>query len=449
MQCKICEKNSKNLSNHILYKHVKNNQVESLEEYYEKYVGENIIKSCIICGNPTKFKNVNQGWARTCSHTCSMRNPQVIERRKENCEKTLLAKYGVKNPGQISGHREKCKQTNLRIHGDENWNNPDKAKQTNLDRYGVISYTKTDEYKEKYKTTCLEKYGTEHHTSSESYRENKKKATLEKYGTEHILQVPEIREKIKNTTVEKYGGFTFASPELVSKVRKTCNERYGVEHPIQNDIIKDKVRKTKIEKYGTMDAFTLYAKSLGYANINDIPEIKELQKRTRLKTLLEKYNVTNIANVPEIREYIKEKVKATNLEKYGVECILQSPIVINRSKFNVKQYLDTTITYQSKLEYKFITECLKNNIQVDNGDIIKYTTVSGDTRNYYVDFKLTYQDGTQQLVEIKAKHVWYYKDLESGTLDLKAKAAQEHSLQCGYKPYVIVFNVKEFFKNGI
>lgn len=450
--CQICNTSVSNLGNHVRHLHVRKNDIESLEKYYELYISKNITKSCIVCGNLTKFRSFSLGWSKTCSHKCAVNDPDVANRRLENTKKGFTKKYGegIVNASQVQGHRDKVKATNLKLHGVENWVNTDKAKSTNLERYGCISYTGTDLYNKKYKETCLEKYGVDHHTRSDEHKQNKIKATLEKYGVEHTLQIPEIRDRIEATNLEKYGGTLNGSKILKERIKNTMISRYGVVSPIQNEEIKSKILATRLEKYGTTNNFKRYANSLGYDNVNLILEIQAKMKKSRLKTLWERYKVTNISQIPEIQSKIRISVYNTNMKRYGVSCTLQSKDIINPNTHAVHTYPNSNITYQSKLEYRFIERCIENNIGIENGDIIMYTNLSlNKIQNYYVDFKITYPDGTKQLIEMKGKHRWYYRDLENNTLKSKVNAAQKFSLENGYRTFKVVFDINKFFKSII
>jgi hypothetical protein len=70
-----------------------------------------------------------------------------------------------------------------------------KAKEVNLNRYGVESFTQSDIFKEKSKETNIERYGVEFASQSPVIRSKVKKTTLDRYGVEHISQVPEIKQK--------------------------------------------------------------------------------------------------------------------------------------------------------------------------------------------------------------------------------------------------------------
>jgi hypothetical protein len=53
-----------------------------------------------------------------------------------------------------------------------------RKKETNIKKFGTISYTGTPEYKERYTKTCLEKYGVEHSSQSTAIQEKIEKSGL-------------------------------------------------------------------------------------------------------------------------------------------------------------------------------------------------------------------------------------------------------------------------------
>lgn len=113
---------------------------------------------CAVCGKPTKFKSITQGFCECCSWKCSMRNPSRLEKAKATClerygcenpsqadsikkkkEETCLRNYGVANPNQSAAIRNKTAETKLKRYGDPKYNNRNKAAQTNFERYGVTN----------------------------------------------------------------------------------------------------------------------------------------------------------------------------------------------------------------------------------------------------------------------------------------------------------------------
>lgn len=135
-------------------------------------------------------------------------------------EKTCLKKYGVKSYSQTEEFKNLDKS---------NWNcegGYEKAKKNRLEKYGVEYYFEldsikehnrkwmsSDEFKQKSKNTLIEKYGVDSYSKTDDFKksitENKdeivakiKKTFLEKYGFDWSSKVPEIISKISKTKVE-------------------------------------------------------------------------------------------------------------------------------------------------------------------------------------------------------------------------------------------------------
>lgn len=226
--CLLCDYTSKIESgyvgycNHVKYKHLKNRHISSMEEYFEKcaskFVYTEHIGICLKCGKDTEFRSIAAGYKNYCSHKCSITNIDVSIKRQLQTEKALFEKYGVINASQIKGVPQKVKATKKERYGDETYTNPKKNQKTCLEKYGVTSYTQTEEYNQKIKKTSLKKYGVEHHTQSEKVKNKNKQTCLSRYGTEHAIQSPEIRKRIKETIIRN-GGWSFQRKDHMNKVK--------------------------------------------------------------------------------------------------------------------------------------------------------------------------------------------------------------------------------------
>lgn len=136
--------------------------------------------------------------------------------KTENCNNTFTKGFrALLNP---NGYCSDC----AKIVGKE------KAKQTNLKKYGVEFTTQSKEVQEKIKKSCLKKYGVEHISHCKEIKEKTKKTCLEKYGVEAPSQSTEIMEKASKNAyklkeyifpsgkVEKIQGYEpFALKELI------------------------------------------------------------------------------------------------------------------------------------------------------------------------------------------------------------------------------------------
>ena len=220
-----------------------------------------------------------------------------------------------------------------------------KAKETNLEKWGVESTNQLDSVKEKTRKTVLEKWGVEHISKSKEIssiksdkmkersadisnrikewnnnlsiedREeiNKKRSNtiLEKWGKDNISKVESVKEKVKNTVDNKWGGYTLQSDYLKGKVKITNLEKWGYEIPSKSEKVKEKMYKTNIERWGFKS--------------------------------------------PSMNDSVKEKVKYSFLDKYNVVNIMYSEEF--RKKFNISNELGY-ISYIGNRNYQFkCVEC--------------------------------------------------------------------------------------------
>ena len=203
----------------------------------------------------------------------------------------------------------------------------DKAKKTNLKKYGVESYTQTDEYKEKSKKTNLKKYGVEYNQQNKQVKEKTKATFLKKYGSTSYLQTDDYKEKSKKTNLQKYGvEYYTQTKEIQEHIKNACIEKFGVEYPSQSDIVKAKKEETCLKKWGHKSYLSsklhrenikeYYLEKYGVEHFSKTDEYKEKYKQT----CLEKYGVENSFAFEEF----KKKSKQTCLEKYGYENAMQS-----------------------------------------------------------------------------------------------------------------------------
>lgn len=86
--CQICDQSTGNdiklLSRHLYFFH----KDITKEQYYQKYL-KNSDNKCLFCKNPTKFINLNKGYARTCSRSCSTKYYWENSKKSEDRRKEL------------------------------------------------------------------------------------------------------------------------------------------------------------------------------------------------------------------------------------------------------------------------------------------------------------------------------------------------------------------------
>ena len=184
--CKICGKelSIKGMGTHLKLKH----QME-VKDYYDQYLKQEGEGICIGCGNPTNFRNIRLGYAKTCCSNCLNKS----EWHRNSVKNTFQEKYGVDNASQVNEFQEKKKQTNRKKFGTD-WNLCNKEwRKENIDpiikeKYGVDNVSQSDEIKEKKEVTLLKNYGVTRTMYSDELKEKfmktlfeKKKSNVEKF----------------------------------------------------------------------------------------------------------------------------------------------------------------------------------------------------------------------------------------------------------------------------
>ncbi len=156
--CRIC---NQKISNRQFKQHLEQHNINQ-QIYYDTYFGKGL---CKVCNKPTQFKDIFKGYNKYCSRAC-------------------LNKSDI--------HSNSVKNTKLIRYGNPTYNNPNKTKESLLNR--------TDDEKQKSilkrKSTCLKKYGDETYNNSKKYKET----CLEIYGTSS----PFASESVKQKIAEKY-----------------------------------------------------------------------------------------------------------------------------------------------------------------------------------------------------------------------------------------------------
>lgn len=184
---------------------------------------------CKICGKELKFISFNKGYNKYCSKKCAMSDKDLIKNKNEKAKKTNLEKYGVDNPMKLNNIKEKVKETNLK-------------------KYGVDNYTKTDEYKEKVKETNLEKYGVEWYLQTDQFKNNSKISNIEKLGVDHHMKSNNFKIKLKNNNIEKWGVDNYSKTnDFKEKMKKYYDSSYFHEN-INNQIKSNKIKEINYYK---------------------------------------------------------------------------------------------------------------------------------------------------------------------------------------------------------
>lgn len=63
--------------------------------------------------------------------------------------------------------------------------------------------------------------------NAKSRLEKARQTNLEKYGVENPFQAEEVKAKIRQTSIDRHGGIGNGSKEIADKISKTKEKKYG------------------------------------------------------------------------------------------------------------------------------------------------------------------------------------------------------------------------------
>ena len=152
-----------------------------------------IYKQTICKGEDVKFK-FEIGFHEYCPrcehayHTSlgSIKKYSDDEKKKEiikKCEETCLQKYGVTSYNKLQDVKDKKKET-LKEH------------------FGELGLKHQDIYQKRIETN-LKRYGVTHHLKCKEILEKREKDLFQKTGYKNVMQIPEIRKKLSDKWKEK------------------------------------------------------------------------------------------------------------------------------------------------------------------------------------------------------------------------------------------------------
>jgi hypothetical protein len=206
-----------------------------------------VIATCRYCG---EYMEVRKGFFNKAGSAChrdcqrkemkQQKSPFLDKKVREKAKKTNLERYGAENANQ--SEEIKKKMTDIL--------NSEEVKQkridTNLEKYGVENVFQSEEIKERIEETLVDKYGVKRVAHIEGLQDQKRKTNLQKYGVSNPMQNEEVKEKAKQTNLEKYGVENpLQNKEIQEKSKKTNLERYGTEYSLQNEEVRNKIKESQ------------------------------------------------------------------------------------------------------------------------------------------------------------------------------------------------------------
>jgi hypothetical protein len=231
MYSKICKKCNREFETEI-----KNKQICD-----SCLTGVGSIFRCKTCGKPIPAGK------KFCSHSCNSKNnvnnynpfsDDIIKKKIADTKQNLLA-----NPDYKEQIKRKTELTKLERYGDKHYNNIQKIKKTNLEKYGVEYNFASKDVKLNGKATLKENLND---TDYKNNIVNKRKATcLNRFGLDNIFKDSDY---IKQCKINKHGSLDESYRIGLEASKATCLERYGVEYYTQSDLYKSAAETKRLEK---------------------------------------------------------------------------------------------------------------------------------------------------------------------------------------------------------
>ena len=335
--CAVCQApydSIRGLSTHVLKKHSMDART-----YYDTHVKHGTEGTCPVCGKPTKFRSLGEGYKTCCSHECWGKyfssDKEKVAKRNAKSEATAMSRYGVKNAGGSKEALEKANATNLAKRGvlypTQSKEVIEKSKETCLSKYGATTYVHSAEGAERVTSTVMEKFNRSNFFSGKEGKEAARAGYLAKHGYDHNMHDPAFLEKWKTEQFDKNDGKYF----------------------VETDEFKDKSRETQFAHYGTWYSASTEGrkryrdKMLSMFNVPEYFQSEEFKVKNR-NTLQSKYGVNNYSQTPEW----KEKYTATSLSRYGTEHPFQSDevkaksVATNLERYGVENFAQTPMWHE-------------------------------------------------------------------------------------------------------
>jgi hypothetical protein len=163
----------------------------------------------------------------------------------------------------------------------------EKAKITNIEKWGVEHPLQLEEIKKKQTKTNMDKYGVEYLQQSEFFKQKSKITNFIKYGVEHISQLDCNRKRAEEWT---------SSNDFKEKSKITLLKNYNVDNPSKSLEIQNIIKNNNIKKYGI-------------DHTSKLQEVKEKNKRTN-------YFKFNEDNITKSEKFRKENFKIAQHQNY-------------------------------------------------------------------------------------------------------------------------------------
>jgi hypothetical protein len=323
---------------------------------YMEQLKYNKVKIDITSRNVTHFKN--KGY--------SVKNGDMdvlvdIKDLSDNSRIKVIAICGCGSENEISYCKYLENKKRQGFYGCKKCSNK-KRTQTNLNKFGVDNFMKTDECKEKISSNNIKKYGVKTTLLEKNTKEKIKNTLKEKYGVCEILSSNEIRNKIIKTNIKKYG---------VPHYSKTIDFYNKTYKRWEKEII------NKLQKYNIVDFYLKDDRTIDikcdcgcehYFNINskNLYQRKEIQNNILCTICNPVINQKQSGKELQILNFIKENYNDSVIEN-DKNVISELDIYLPELKIALEFngiYWHSDIYKEKNYHLNKTEECEKNGIQL-------------------------------------------------------------------------------------
>lgn len=204
--------------------------------------------SCTKCKNiKKKMTNLKEYGVENFNNSDKRKETMILKNgfynnNRDKSKETCLNKYGVDNVSKSEIIKNIKKDTNIKNWGVDNVFKSEiikeKIKGKHLENLGVDHPSKSEIIKLKKIETCNNNLGVDYPMQSELVTFKRDINNIEKYGYVSYTNTDEYKNKVINTNLIKYGCEWYMSSNDFKYKSKIKNiDKYGTEHPMQNEIV--------------------------------------------------------------------------------------------------------------------------------------------------------------------------------------------------------------------
>lgn len=178
---------------------------------------------CKYCNNGIVSWYTESRYLDYCCQSCSAKATVPVR------EQLSLARYGVKNPSQSDLVKLKSRDSNLSKFGVDNFSKTDAFSKLAKESWSDKPVEEKEKIKHKRKTTCIDKYGSTTPLTNALVKDKSAETLFANYGVMSPLQSAEIKERRRTTMNDLYGCDEWTQQHLSAEVLANLESKEWLE----------------------------------------------------------------------------------------------------------------------------------------------------------------------------------------------------------------------------